>query len=74
MIHSKVPPEAAIKSVGHRVAEKHPEAFAEYKVFDRLARERMMAMLSGFLVVLAAVLTMVGLYGCHRLYRHPAPQ
>jgi ABC-type antimicrobial peptide transport system permease subunit len=68
MIHSNLPPGVVINSVKHRIGEKHPEIFAQYKVFetqiqDGLVRERLMAMLSGFFGLLAAVLTMAGLYG-----------
>lgn len=68
MIHSNLPPAAVIDSVKHRIARKHPEIFAQYKVFetqihDGLVRERLMAMLSGFFGLLAALLATVGLYG-----------
>ena len=68
VIHSKLPPEAVIDSAQQRIGAKHPEVFAQYKVFetqiqDRLVRERLMATLSGFFGVLAVVLAMVGLYG-----------
>jgi predicted permease len=68
MIHSNLPPEIIIDSVKRRIAQKHPEIFATYRVFqsqiqDRLVPERLMAMLSGFFGLLAAVLAMAGLYG-----------
>ncbi|PYV24634.1 MAG: hypothetical protein DMG24_10920, partial [Acidobacteria bacterium] len=66
MIHSGLAP--AIAGVRHRIAEKHPEIVMEFSDFqarirDGLVRERLMAMLSGFFGLLAALLTMVGLYG-----------
>ncbi len=66
MIHSGLAP--ALAGVRHRIAEKHPEIVMEFSDFqarirDGLVRERLMAMLSGFFGLLAALLTMVGLYG-----------
>ncbi len=68
MIRSNLPPATVIDSVKRRIAEKHPEIYGNYRVFetqiqDGLVRERLMAMLSGFFGLLAAVLAMVGLYG-----------
>jgi len=68
MIHSSLAPDMAIAGVRHRIAEKHPEIVMELSDFqarirDGLMRERLMAMLSGFFGFLAALLTMVGLYG-----------
>jgi len=68
MIHSGLAPAMAIAGVRHRIAEKHPEIVLEFRDFqarirDGLVRERLMAMLSGFFGFLAALLTMVGLYG-----------
>src|SRR6266581_427462 len=68
MIHSSLAPAMAIAGVRHRIAEKHPEIVMEFSDFqarirDGLVRERLMAMLSGFFGLLAALLTMVGLYG-----------
>src|SRR5207249_4291324 len=61
-------PAIAIAGVKHRIAEKHPEIVMEFSDFqarirDGLVRERLMAMLSGFFGLLAALLTMMGLYG-----------
>src|SRR5205823_13191562 len=68
MIHSSLAPAIAIAGVKHRIAEKDPEIVMEFSDFqarirDGLVRERLMAMLSGFFGLLAALLTMVGLYG-----------
>jgi predicted permease len=68
MIRTDGPQAAAIAAVKHRIAEKHPGVIMEFTDFqrqirDRLVQERLMAMLSGFFGVLAAVLAMVGLYG-----------
>jgi predicted permease len=68
MIYSNLPPATVIDSVKHRIGEKHPEVFATFRIFqnqirDRLVPERLMAMLSGFFGLLAAVLAMAGLYG-----------
>lgn len=51
-----------------RIAEKHPDVIAEFFDFqtaisDSLIEERLMATLSGFFGVLAALLTMIGVYG-----------
>ncbi|MBV8553813.1 MAG: ABC transporter permease [Acidobacteriaceae bacterium] len=68
IIHSNEPSAVVIDSIKHRIAAKHPEIIAEFRVFgtqirDELVPERLMAMLSGFFGVLAALLGMVGLYG-----------
>jgi predicted permease len=68
MIHSSVPPALAIEGVRHKIAERHPEIVMEFgdfqaRIRDGLVRERLMAMLSGFFGLLAALVTMVGLYG-----------
>jgi predicted permease len=68
MIHSSIDPAAAIAGVRGLLSQKHPEIVAEFSVFrerirDGMVRERLMAMLSGFFGLLAAVLAMVGLYG-----------
>jgi len=51
-----------------QLAEKHPELGMEFgdfqaRIRDGLVQERLMAMLSGFFGFLAALVTMVGLYG-----------
>jgi predicted permease len=68
MIHTNGAQAAVIAAVKHRIAEKHPDVIMEFGDFqkqirDGLLQERLMAMLSGFFGVLAAVLAMVGLYG-----------
>ena len=65
MIYSSASPEAA---VAHKIAREHPEIVMQFSDFeqdvrDGLLRERLLAMLSGFFGLLAAVLAMVGLYG-----------
>jgi ABC-type antimicrobial peptide transport system permease subunit len=50
------------------MSAKHPDVIVqmsdfETEIHDRLLRERLMAMLSGFFGALAALLVMVGLYG-----------
>jgi len=68
MIQSNLPPAAAINSVKRRLAEKHPEIIAQFGTYQSqirngLLREKLMAMLSGFFGLLAALLAMAGLYG-----------
>jgi predicted permease len=68
MIHSEVPPQDVIPSVRRAIAAQHPDAVTDLTVFqtrihEGLVRERLMAMLSGFFGVLAALLAMIGLYG-----------
>ena len=65
MIHGNSPLEIAIK---RRIAEKHPEIVLQTSDFqqdirDGMVRERLLAMLSGFFGLLAALLATVGLYG-----------
>jgi len=57
-----------VAAVKRRMAANHPDVIAEFADFqkgiqDRLLQERMMAILSGFFGLLAALLAMVGLYG-----------
>src|SRR5437016_210313 len=57
-----------MSTVKRKIAEKHPEVVAvggdfQTMIRDGLVRERVMAMLSGFFGLLAALLAMVGLYG-----------
>lgn len=59
---------AEIAAIRHSVAEKHPEMILQFSNFqqdirDNLVGDRMMATLSGFFGVLAALLVVVGLYG-----------
>jgi len=61
-------PATAAESVKRRIASTHPETIVgcrsfESRIQDGLVRERIMAMLSGFFGVLAAVLATIGLYG-----------
>ena len=65
MIYSNASPQEA---VARKIAEAHPEIVMQFSDFeqdirDGLLRERLLAMLSGFFGLLAAVLAMVGLYG-----------
>jgi predicted permease len=67
-LRSSSPVSALIPAVRAKLSEVNPEISADFHVFqthiqDSLARERMMALLSGFFGVLAALLAMVGLYG-----------
>jgi predicted permease len=62
------PPAAAISAVREKLGPLYPEMKIEYHLFqteieDRLVRERLMALLSGFFGALAALLAMIGLYG-----------
>jgi predicted permease len=59
---------AAIAAVRHAIAAKYPDMVLQFFNFqqgirDNLVGERMMAMLSGFFGVLAALLVVIGLYG-----------
>jgi predicted permease len=61
-------PAAIMASVKSTLAEKHPDVIAEFEDFQRdihdgLVQERLMATLSGFFGLLAALLAMIGLYG-----------
>lgn len=68
MIHSDAPPSEVMAAVKRQIASKHPEIVIEFSDFqarirDGFVRERLLAMLSGFFGLLAALLAMVGLYG-----------
>ena len=68
VIQSALPPAVAADSVKRRLGEKHPEIVAyagsfQTRIRDGLLRDRLMAILSGFFGVLAALLGMLGLYG-----------
>jgi predicted permease len=68
MIHSNGTPAMTVAAVKNRIAAKHPEIVMEFSDFqtriqDGLVRERLMAMLTGFFGLLAALLAMIGLYG-----------
>jgi len=68
MIRSDAPPGETVSAVKRRLAEANPEISLTFHVFqsdirDTLVRERLMATLSGFFGLLAAVLAVIGLYG-----------
>jgi len=68
MIHSAVDSASLGTTIKRRLAQTHPAVFSEYVGFqstirERLVRERVLALLSGFFGLLAALLAMVGLYG-----------
>src|ERR1035441_9609873 len=68
LIHSSLPPDVIANRVKRLLAEKHPEMATQLSSFqtlirDGLVRDRLMAMLSGFFGLLAALLAMAGLYG-----------
>jgi predicted permease len=59
---------SSVETVRHMFEEKHPGTIMQFFDFeqgirDNLVGDRMMAMLSGFFGVLAALLVVVGLYG-----------
>jgi predicted permease len=68
MIHSQAPPSSVVNFVKRRFAASHPEITVDafdfrLNIQQRLARERLMAMLSGFFGVLALLVAGIGLYG-----------
>ncbi len=68
MIRSNAPPAQVVETVKRRIAVNHPEivtagAGFEKWIRDGLVMERVMAMVSGFFGLLAAVLATIGLYG-----------
>jgi predicted permease len=61
-------PAAAISAMREKLTQLYPEMKVEYhpyqtEIRNRLVSERLMALLSGFFGVLAALLAMIGLYG-----------
>jgi predicted permease len=67
-IRSSSPPMALIPAVRQKLSGLFPEMKVQYHEFQEeiqngIARERMMALLSGFFGALAAILAMIGLYG-----------
>jgi ABC-type antimicrobial peptide transport system permease subunit len=65
MIYSNTSPAEAVK---RKIATMHPEIVPQFSDFQEdvrqgFLRERLLAMLSGFFGLLAALLAMVGLYG-----------
>jgi putative ABC transport system permease protein len=68
MIYSNATSAATGAVVKRRIAEKHPLVIMQFTDFqgrirDGLTRDRLMAILSGFFGLLAALLATVGLYG-----------
>jgi predicted permease len=68
MIRSRLPPGDTISAVKRRLADANPEISITFHAFesdirDSLLRERLMATLSGFFGLLAAMLAVIGLYG-----------
>jgi putative ABC transport system permease protein len=68
MIRSSLPPESVTAAVTRVLADVDPRIGVAYGVWsadigDTVVRERLLATLSGAFGVLAAVLTLVGLYG-----------
>jgi predicted permease len=68
LIRYSSPPSVAITAVKEKISQISPAIKAEFHVFqtdieNSLARERLMAVLSGFFGALAALLAMIGLYG-----------
>ena len=67
-VHTSMPPERVIPILRSSIQQLDPEMDSDLLVFqntveDTLSQERMMALLSGSFGALAALLTMVGLYG-----------
>jgi predicted permease len=68
LVHSNEAPSALIASLKNRAAQMSPAIVLNFSilrtsVLERMTRERLMATLSGFYGVLAAVLAMVGICG-----------
>ena len=68
LIRSNESPSSLISSFKSTAARSSPEIVLNFSVFrtsvlEKLTRERLMATLSGFFGVLAAILAMVGIYG-----------
>lgn len=68
VIYSSLPAETMMSAVKHRLAAKHPDVVTEFHDFqkqiqDGLVMERVMATLSGFFGLLAAMLAAIGIYG-----------
>jgi predicted permease len=67
-IRSQPPLSNVISTLRHWISISHPEITPEFRVFqtqieESVIRERLMAALSGFFGVLAALLATIGLYG-----------
>jgi putative ABC transport system permease protein len=68
LVHSNLDPSALIASLKDMATQTSPAIVLNFSVLrtsvlEKLTRERLMATLSGFYGVLAAVLAMVGIYG-----------
>lgn len=68
LVHSNEAPSALMASLKDRATQMNPAIVLDFgvlrtTVLEKLTRERLMATLSGFYGVLAAVLAMVGIYG-----------
>jgi hypothetical protein len=68
MIRSRTPPSSVVNFLKRRLAVRHPEIVVDafdfrLSIQQRLARERLMAMLPGFFGVLALLVAGIGLYG-----------
>jgi len=68
VIYSSLPPETVMAAVKHRLGAKHPDVIMEFhdfqkQILDGLVMERVMATLSGFFGLLAAMLAAIGIYG-----------
>ena len=67
-VHTSIRPENAIQALRSQLLQHDPEMDTEFSVYqdtinNTLSRERLLALLSGSFGALAALLTMVGLYG-----------
>src|SRR6266481_3756973 len=68
LIRFSSPPSVVIAAVRDKISQVNPALKAELHIFqtdieNKIGRERMMALLSGFFGVLASLLAMIGLYG-----------
>src|SRR5581483_2410228 len=68
LVHSNEAPSALIAALKQRATQTSPAIVLNFSVLrtsvlEKLTRERLMAMLSGFYGVLAAILAMIGIYG-----------
>jgi predicted permease len=68
VIASSLPADVTVERIRQHVARRYPNVVSEYadleaRVMDRLARERLLAIVAGLLGVLAVLLTVVGFYG-----------